>query len=302
MRALGELPPQQQVKILRKQGCIDEAKEIEIALAIGGARALRIGSVAKLLGGQTHMWQNTKHVFGFVPITPPGNKQLDIIHPGNMKANQSLKNKRITVRLDSLRIADYPGKGEHHILFDFLVKNYVGRQSESVRFNQTYRGQEGQSVGIIGYPVFIGLGVGNVGISLECSTINAYNKKDRALIKFLDSDVFKNGLQLTTTLQPAIAPMAGMATNLVKMMAKRNENAPVQTFHMGLDFAGGPGGARLSEGLYFAIQIPDKELAVWDWNEWVYDQRNGRVVKRADSKTLIPYNFISFKMFKYTGD
>ncbi len=38
--------------------------------------------------------------------------------------------------------------------------------------------QEGQAAGIAGYPVFIGLNVGNQGVAFECSTINVNNEED----------------------------------------------------------------------------------------------------------------------------
>jgi hypothetical protein len=46
------------------------------------------------------------------------------IHPCR-KGILTLKNRRITVRLESIRVADYPGKGTHHGLFDFRAQNHV---------------------------------------------------------------------------------------------------------------------------------------------------------------------------------
>jgi hypothetical protein len=93
-----------------------------------------------------------------------------------------------------------------------------------------------------------------------------------------------------------------MAANITRMLAGRNRNVAVQNFNLGLDFSKGPGGARLAQGLYIAVQIPEADQVVWKWDEWVYNQTNGHIVKRTDPSQLIPYNFISFKVSQYEED
>jgi hypothetical protein len=107
------------------------------------------------------------------------------------------------------------------------------------------------------------LNVGEEGVSFECATLNAKNQEEEAHIEFLDSEIFKNGLRLATVAQPAIAPLTAMATNITKMLAAGNREVAVQNFRMGLDFSNGPGGARLAEGLYIAIQIPQEKTVLW---------------------------------------
>ena len=70
---------------------------------------------------------------------------------------------------------------------------------------------------------------------------------------------------------------------------------------MGLDFSNDAGGARLAEGSYLAVQVPQTSSSVWDWNEWVFNRSNGQVVKKADLTQLIPYNYIIFGVTKYDG-
>jgi hypothetical protein len=293
---LGDLPPNELSVVLREYGYIDEADNIddELNQVVTGTKSFGAFGWGGIFEKEVPAWKHTAHAFGCIPSTQSGKRLVEIIHPGNIKADDKLINGRVTIRLNSLRVADYPGKGMHQILFDFQAQNYLEHQKENIRFSQTYRAQEGESVGIIGYPVFVGLGVGNEGVSFNCSTINAKNENDENIIKFLDSDAFKYGLQLTTTAQPAIAPLAAMATNLVRMIAGRHRDIAVQSFRMGLDFATGPGGARLTEGLYIAVQIPQKDEVVWEWDKWVYDQTNGHIVHKIEQKKLIPFNFISF--------
>jgi hypothetical protein len=58
-------------------------------------------------------------------------------------------------------------------------------------------------------------------------------------------------------------------------------------------------GARLAPGSYLAVQIPGGLETVWDWNDWIYDPRNGHVVHRDDPSQLIPYNYIVFGISRY---
>ena len=194
------------------------------------------------------------------------------------------------------------GGGLHHVLFDFYAQNQVAdEQVEHIHFNQTFRAQEGETVGSIGYPVFIGLGVAREGACFRGYTINVKNENDEGILKCLDSDVFKAGLKLAATAQPAIGPLAGMAVGVTRLLASRNKNVAVQDFFMGLDFGAVAGGARLREGTYLAVQIPERDQLVWDWQEWVFSPTSGRVVKRGDKGRLIPFNYVSFGVRRYEG-
>ena len=88
---------------------------------------------------------------------------------------------------------------------------------------------------------------------------------------------------------------------VTRSIAQRNRNVPVQDFYLGLDFAGPTMGARLAQGDYIVVQIPESLDSVWDWNEWVYDQNNGRIVNRADPSQPVPYNFVVLGVSRYEG-
>ena len=303
MKTIGELPPREMAIKLHELGYLEEASTIDSQLdkIVSGAVLWADFDISKLF--EPKPWQHVAHAFGYIPPTGPGHKLIEITHAGNMEADEKLRNGRITIRLNTLRVADYPGKGIHRILFDFHAQNHIeGQQKENIHFNQTYRAQEGESVGIIGFPVFIGLNIGEVGVAFSCSTLNVKNDNDEAILDFLESGTFKSGLKLAKTAQPAIAPLTDMVTGVVKMLASRNKNVAVQNFYMGLDFEKGPGGVRLAEGEYVAVQIPQKGKVIWKWDEWVFDQTNGHIVNKAEPDTLIPYNYISFKLSKYGGD
>lgn len=241
----------------------------------------------------------TDHAFGYIP-PPDGSRDnvIDISDAGNIKADTSLKNQEIKVTLDRLRVFDYPGKSEHTVLIDFYAKHQTStpNQSEDLHFTQKYRAVENSGVGIRGYDIFIGLKVGKEGVSFRCYTVNVENKDDKGLLAFLDSDVFKKGLGLIESVNPVIPILSGFATGIISMFAHRHDNVPVQDFFLGLDFSTGATGARLREGSYVAVQVPD--AAKWDWSGWVLNRANNQVVSKQDLSKSIPLNYIIFRIDK----
>jgi hypothetical protein len=247
-------------------------------------------------------WQHTAHSIGFLPANGGGAGPRKILGVGEAQADASLKNARVNVALNTLRVADYPGGGTHRVLFDFYARNQVPGASEDLHFNAAYRAREGERAAVRGYPIFVGLGVGAVGVAFQFHTVNVKNDDDEAFLDFLEGDAFKSGLKLATTAQPAIAPLSGMALALTKSIAQRNSNVSVQDCYLGLDFAGTAMGARLAIGDYIAVQVPEKLQRIWDWQDWVYEPSAGLIVSREDPASLIPYNYVVFGVSRYEGE
>jgi hypothetical protein len=294
---LGKLPADQAAAKLREAGENDAAA----ALEAGQETPARTFGGPKWWPFQDRPWQHTAHAFGYLAPASVGGAPLAIQHAGNIAADPVLKNSRIKITLDRLRVAAYPGGGMHRVLFDFYAQNQVLGEVEHLHFNATYRVREGEQAAILGYPIFVGLNVGSEGVAFKCFTVNVRNDQDEALLGFLDSDVFKAGLKLASTVQPAIAPFSQMALGLTKSVATHNRNVPVQDFYLGLDFSPIPMRARLAEGSYLAVQIPEALQTVWDWNEWVFNPANGQVVNKAEPGQLIPYNYLVFSVSRQDG-
>jgi hypothetical protein len=294
---LGKLPPEQAAAKLREVGEDDAAAALE---AVPEAPTQVFG-MPKWWPFQNRPWQHVAHTFGYLAPAEPGSAPLSIQHAGNIAADSSLKSSRIKITLDRLRVAAYPGGGMHRVLFDFYAQNQVPGDVEHLHFNATHRVQEGEHAAILGYPIFVGLNVGTEGVAFKCFTVNVRNDQDEAFLGFLDSDVFKAGLKLASTVQPAIAPFSEMALGLTKSIATRSRNVPVQDFYLGLDFSAIPMRARLAEGSYLAVQIPESMQTVWDWDEWVFNPANGHVVNKAEPTQLIPYNYLVFSVSRQDG-
>jgi len=296
---LGALPPEEAALRLREIGESEAATALEDAEISEGAT--RFGRRRSWWPFQDKPWQHTAHAFGYLAPALPGDDPLPIQHAGNIAADATLRNGRIKITLDRLRVADYPGGSTHRVLFDFYAQNQVSDNVEHLHFNATYRVREGEQAAIVGYPVFVGLNVGTEGVAFKCFTVNVKNDADEAFLSFLDSDVFKTGLRLASTAQPVIGLFSETALGLTRAIARRNRNVPVQDFYMGLDFSTIAMGARLAEGSYIAVQIPETFQTVWDWGEWVYNPAKGRIVNSEDPTQLIPYNYLVFSVSRYEG-
>jgi hypothetical protein len=299
---LGKLPPERAAVKLREVGEEDVASVLEAAVQRSG-RAKVPQAMSPL--DWVRIWprgrtvQHTGHAFGHLAPAPPGDQPLPIRHAGNIPADPTLQGSRIKVTLDGLSAADYPGRGSHRVLFDFYAQNQLPDNVEHVHFNSTFRIREGQRAAVIGYPVFVGLTVGTEGLAFRCFTVNVQNDEDEGLLGLMESDVFKAGLKLVSVVQPAIAPLSGMAVALTKSIAGRHRNVPVQDFFLGLDFSDVSTRARLAEGSYIAVQIPEERQLVWKWEDWVYHPGSGQVVRKDDATQLIPYNYVILGVSRY---
>jgi hypothetical protein len=295
---IGSLPPEVAAAKLR------EAGEDEIADALEEEAEAGPETYGKgFLGiGGDRAFQHTAHAFGYLaPAGGPQANLLEIQHAGNITPDETLKGTRIRVTLDGLRIADYPGRGTHRVLFDFAARNQTRQGAEQVHFHATYRVREGEQAAVLGRPVFVGLQVGGEGLFLQCATVNVLNEGDEALLRFLDGDVFKSGLQLLTTAQPVLAPFVALTVGLTQTVAGRNKNVPVQTVDLGLDFSDNAIRPKLAEGSYIAVQIPETARSVWSWADWRYDPVNGKLVHSQDRGMLIPYNYFVLGVSRYQG-
>jgi len=297
---IGKMTVTQAATKLRELGDVPALQMLDEAIA-SGRGAITLESFhwpwAHPTPPPAYAW--TGHAFGFLPCSPPDVQSIDIKHAGNMPPDVSLKNQRVNVRLARLRVADYPGGGVHRVLFDFYAQNQLPGGQEHLHFCSTFRVQEGQQAAVIGHPIFVGINVGSQGLAFGCKTVNISNDDDEKFLSFLGSDVLKAGLKLIQTAQPAIGPLSQVMLGLATGIGQRNKNVPVQEFFMGLDFARNPMGARLAEGDYVAVQIPDTMAVGWSWQEWVYQSASGALVRRDDATKPIPYNYVVFSVTRY---
>lgn len=290
-KAVGALSKKEKDKYLKKIGELP-AKEKEGEL-VGSVQLFSFWDV------EPKPYEHTECQIGYLSfVTTSGNNLRDVQSAQSVQADSTLT--RIDVRLDRLRVYDYPGSGNHQVMFTFQADNSMTQeaQKENISFSQVYEAQEGEGAGVAGYPIFIGLNVGKQGAALKGATINVKNGGDEKALRVLKSKEFQGGLTLLTTAQPALSPFSALGTGIAEMVLSRNENKKVHECYLGLDFDSGASyGARLASGNYIIVQAPDNKFR---WNDWAYDPANARIVKKSNPNDIVPYNYVIFRVVRHT--
>jgi hypothetical protein len=284
-------------KMLEEIGDRESAKDIRKALKRTANKNIEFNDLNfEAAAAAPKPFQYTSHAFGYIPTTvAPGTTLIDITDAGNITPDETLRNQFVIIRLDRLRVFDYPGSGIHNVLFNFNTRHQAVGATEELNFSQRYRAQEGQEVGITGNPVFVGLNVGNNGIVLRCETVNVENENDEKILRFLNGSIFTSGLQLLNTVNPIVPVVTEYAKGITELVASRNKNIKVQEFTMGLDFSPVATSAKLKEGSYIVVQHPE---GAWNWSQWQFNPSSGQIVSRADNTKTIPLNYIVFSISK----
>lgn len=309
VRAFSELPEHEQEQVLREmegeEAVLDDAAAEE-GLA---RREVRYG----LEGGLRLPWRRAprafdhrSHVFGYLPnldgetTRDTAGDTMPILPLAKAPADGSLTESGVDVTLDRMHVADYPGRGDHHILFAFETQNHLqDGAAEQVAFNTTWVVRDGETAPVINLPLFVGLQPGPHSLQLGCATINVSNRDDERFLAFLQSKTFRAGLRLVKTAQPALAPFAETAVKIAEHLTKANRNVCVQKFQLGLDLAPRSTGARLAPGSYVAVQVPGDVQARWTWDGWGYDVARGAIVDRAG--LALAYNHVVLGVSRHAG-
>ncbi|MFE8599381.1 hypothetical protein [Archangium violaceum] len=294
MFASDEIPVLGAMSALDAAMKLRELGEDELAARLEGAQLDLRGSKparSSLWPFQDKPWQYTEHAFGYIKAGSSTEDQ-PLVSAASIRADKNLLNSQIKITLNRLHVANYPGGNEHHILFEFSARNQAQAVAEDAHYSVSLRAREGQSAALVGIPIFVGLNVGQEGVAFKCQTINVKNTEDERLIEFMDSHPFRTGLELMKTVQPALVPLSQMVGGLAKALLKRARNVKVQEFNLGLDFGNVPMSARMAEGAYVIVQIPDTLKEDWDWRDWIYRPVTGNIVSADDLTTRLPFNYL----------
>lgn len=300
---IGKLPPKDVYEVLEAIGEHDEAEKLLEGIKKNASRKRIFGRHTSLweLLGEERCWIHTAHTLGFIDSSNEREGKIAIINASQVMPKIALQCRPLKISLNAIRVADYPGGGMHQILFDFYARNQSTKETEHLHFTSIYRVHEGEHASVIGLPIFVGLQTDQNGLVFRCLTVNIKNEEDERLLEFLEGDIFKSGLKLLSTAQPSVGLFSEMAAGLTKGVVQRRRNVAVQDIHLGLDFFPTPGSAGLSEGTYVAVQVPERLVVKWNWENWIFDHRSGRVVDKEDNERLIPYNYIAFGISQFSG-
>ena len=257
-----------------------------------GARELREAGVraqgvARLLG---KVYTHSAHVVGYIPEGRPTGELVSIQSAFEAEPDHSLVGSQIKVTLDAFQVAEYPGFGQHTVLFDFQGRDQAGDEAQDLQFATVLTINDRDRAAVNGVPIFTGLTVPRDGLSFKARTILIANKGDQTIIDVLQSSAFKDGLKLMGQVQPALPQLVSLAGGIAQNLLRREWNEQVQLFDLGLDFGAGQTSARLRRGSYVVVQVPGSSM--WRWGSWRFDPHTMSVVD-SDGKAA-PYNVIVF--------
>lgn len=246
-----------------------------------GARALLSGNAggqAGLLGARRAFMQ-TGVILGY--ISPENGARIRSV--SEIEADQALIDQSIKITLDKFYVHSYPGLGEHTIVCEFQGNNQIPGEGEELTFAFNLKARDRSAAGVAGAPIFVGLNVGRDGISFKGRTINVRSSGDEILLDALASPVFKSGLSLLHTVQPALKPLTSLAVATANTLAKRSSNTQVHTFDLGLDFDGSASSARLRRGTYVVVQSDE---ASWDWSAYQWNRASLSLTRKLDGQSV----------------
>ena len=241
-------------------------------------------------------WSWTKSVYGFIPSGDHApSARVEILDIRNGPPDKTLAGEAMNVTLDRLRIFSYPGQGTRKIMFEFTGNHEMSAQgSTEVKFSQVYSvdAVTGEA-GFAGYPVFLGLNMGNIGLQFKCQTVFVESDQDRQLLSFMESSVFRQGLQLINTWQPALKVVTEFASGLATGLVKRQQGRVVQQVDLGLYFSSAPTRPKMREGSYIVIQVDRDD---WDWSLFEYHPASAEVRLKAEPDKPLPFNYFIFSV------
>ena len=277
--SLGYWPEAEVAAFLAGRGDSDGARELSEL----GARGQSLGIISR-------PWRQTSHVFGFIEEGAGADAPVAILPAFRAEADKSLIGQQIKVTLDAFQVHEYPGLGAHKVLFDFQGRDQAGNESQDLQFASVLYASDRARAAVSGVPIFSGLTVPPDGLSFKARTIVLGNSGDQTIIDVLQSSVFKDGLKLMGTLQPALPQLVALAGGITQNLLKRNGNGQVQLFDLGLDFSDSRTSARLRRGSYVVVQVSG--VSMWRWDDWSFDANTMSVVDAGGKPA--PHNVIIF--------
>jgi hypothetical protein len=293
--ALGELSPDEAAEVLRELGETEAADALEADS--GDEEVETYGAFDTLMPWRAKLYLSREHVFGYLPAGD-GAGAIDIQPLSAVKADKDLRGAHIKLSLDALGVAAYPGAGEHSVLVTVAAAAQQKDAGETLHFSLGCEARDGEHAAVVGRPIFVGLPVGDEGLSCQCRTINVASKGDERLLQFIGSPAFKAGLRLASAaIDPSVGQVSGLAVALTKAVLERRRNTQIQVFDLSLDFSDVVTRGHLAGGSYIAAQIPPDRRAAWRWDGWRYDGGAQELVK-ADDGSRLPYNHVILGLAK----
>lgn len=270
---------------------LTEIGDLEGAQDFVGAQ---VTGQAGLLAGSA--WRQPGAVYGYISNTPDqGTNLFSLQSAAAIQPDNTLVGQAIKLSLDCFYVHSYPGFGAHDVLFEFGGKSQSTVLVEDVRHPLKFQVSDRAAASVNGTPIFLGLNVNQNGVSFEGRTVNVSSSDDKQVVDLFDSAVFKTGLTLINTAQPALKPYSALAIAAIKEIASRSKNVQVHSFYLGLDFSGNPTSCKLRHGSYVVIQT-DEAINL---NNYKWNRGTSRLEHFTGPNTPVEFNYLVIGVSTY---
>lgn len=295
LKTLAELPPDELVAELRELGEAETADAIELRLTDPdydhGSPYVFHGS-DELKDPYLHKG----HVVGYVGLADSVQDPAPIVYPDDVEPQSDLIRSPVTLHLIGFRAAHYPGGDTHRVLFHFGAVHQWPDGVENLHFNTSRLVEHGDKAPNLDQPIFEGLVAGPRGLNFHFVTFKVRKPRDRKFLKFLESDVYRCGLQLLSRRQPVTALYSDMAYQLTQRV--RPSCSAIHDCHLGLGLV--PGSKMpLASGTYVVAQVPESYVIGFPWEDWSYHPGTGRIIPIGDSGETFGFNYLVFAVHRY---
>ncbi len=297
VRMIGEYPQPEIDAFMDAIGEVQEEGSDDLETGRGIAEA-----VFDFMGGSAQKpWLATGHTYGYIPAGA-ASASVKIRPAFGVTSDAGLAGARVRVTLDAVHAHAYPGRGPRTVLVHMIAQSGTGNGAAAAEFSRRFTVGERDNAAVSGLPVFDGLRVDAAGILLTCAAVNVGNQDDEELLRLLDGDAFKAGLDLAAVAGPALAIVTTFAAGITKAVLRSRRNVVVQRFDLGLDLGSIAARMKLVEGSYIALQLPREGQAGWDWSRWNYDPATARIVARDATRRTLDLNYLVFSVSRCGDD
>lgn len=247
------------------------------------------------LFGTKKKWESKSFRLG---VLLPGSSTFVPAEDSRISKLPAVNNSKISIYLTKYFAAAMPG---NHFDLQFSLgaqHQFEDNVASDVGHSRSVQGLIGDYVNILNVPYIRGIKVGTE-ITLKISINFLSSKSDERILRFLKSDLLKQGINLTNTYNPIFGVAVGYIRGLTETLLTEKKNTNIINCEVGFQHEAGDLGFWLREASYLFVQVPGNELSSFNWRDISWNQLEGRVYK---SIFPLDYNHLLLRFERFAAD
>jgi len=201
-----------------------------------------------------------------------------VVPAAGFKHPKPLSNARINVFLEGFFAAAMPGRKFRLQLLIGATHRFDEGLAQDIGHTVAVDGVLEDYVGVLGDPCFWKLKIDET-LTLHVSINFVADKSDESVLRLLDSDQVKKGVELTATYNPVFGATLAYARGIAQALLKSRQNQSIIKCTVGFRTDPGDIGIPLAESTYVLVQVPSPELNTFSWDNTQWHSASGRIVR-----------------------